>query len=231
VYQLFIGNKNYSSWSLRPWVLMRTEGISFEERLTPFSDDPAINHAAFLRFSPSGKVPCLIDGDFAVWDSLAIAEYLHERHDGVWPADAKARAWARSAAAEMHSGFAALRNTCGMNCGIRVKLFDLPDAVATDLARIEELWGDGLSRFGGPFLAGTKFTAVDAFYCPVAWRFETYGLANNATSKAYVRTLIEHPAMQAWYKDALAETTRIARYEADARAAGEITADYRAAPR
>jgi glutathione S-transferase len=228
MYQLYTANKNYSSWSLRPWVLMKALAIPFEERLTVFDDDPAVNRAAFRKFSPSGKVPCLKDGDWAVWDSLAIAEYLAERHGGVWPADAKARAFARSAAAEMHSGFASLRNICGMNCGLRVKLREVPPPLAADIARLAEIWNDGLSRFGGPFLAGADFTAVDAFFCPVAYRVQTYGLPLDAACLAYVRRLVDHPAMQEWYRGALAETTRIARYEADARAVGEITADFRA---
>jgi glutathione S-transferase len=231
MYALHIANKNYSSWSLRPWVLMRALGIPFEERLTVFSDDPAVNHAAFLRFSPSGKVPCLQDGETTVWDSLAIAEYLNERHAEIWPADDKARAFARCAAAEMHSGFGNLRNLCGMNCGVRVRLRAVAPELAADLARISELWSDGLARFGGPFLAGEAFTAADAFYCPVAFRIQTYGLALAEDAVAYARRLVEQPAMQEWYEAALAETTRIARYEADARAAGEITADFRAPAR
>jgi glutathione S-transferase len=228
MYELFIANKNYSSWSLRPWVLMRTLGIPFEERVFPFA--PAgPNTEVFRRFSPSARVPALKDGDTTVWDSLAIAEYLNERHAGVLPADAKARAFARSAAAEMHSGFAALRNICGMNCGIRVKLREIPPALAQDLSRIVELWNDGLSRFGGPFLAGRDFSAADAFFCPVAFRVQSYGLALDANASAYVARLLDLPAMKEWYGAALAETTRILRYEEEARAAGEITADFRAA--
>jgi glutathione S-transferase len=228
MYTLHIANKNYSSWSLRPWVLMRALGIPFEERLTPFTDDPVATHAAFQRFSPSGKVPCLKDGDTAVWDSLAIAEYLHERHAGVWPADSAARVWARSAAAEMHSGFSALRNICGMNCGIRIKLAAVPPELQADIARLSELWNDGLARSGGLFLAGAAFTAVDAFFCPVACRVQTYGLALDKNSAAYVRRLLDEPAMREWYAAALAETTRVTRYEEEARAAGDVTADLRA---
>src|ERR1700748_212059 len=119
MYTLHIANKNYSSWSLRSWVLMRELGIAFNERLTVFD---GAGNAAFRSFSPTGKVPCLTDGDITVWDSLAIAEYLAERHPGVWPSAPAARAWARSAAAEMHSGFGELRNRCSMTCGLRVKL-------------------------------------------------------------------------------------------------------------
>jgi glutathione S-transferase len=172
MYTLHIGNKNYSSWSLRPWVLMSERGIPFREELHVFGD----GFRGAGGKSPSGKVPCLHDGKRIVWDSYAIAEYLAERHPGVWPADDDARAWARSAAAEMHSGFTALRGECSMNCGLRVRLNAPSDALRADLARIASLWGEGLERFGGPFLAGSTFTAVDAFYCPVAFRVQTYGL-------------------------------------------------------
>lgn len=227
MYILHIANKNYSSWSLRPWVLMKALDIPFEERLTPFTDDRAATHETFRSFSPSGKVPCLHDGATVVWDSLAIAEYLHERHPGVWPADPAARAWARSASAEMHSGYAALRNICGMNCGIRLRLNTIPPELAAELMRLSELWTDGLNRFGGPFLAGGDFTNVDAFFGPVAYRVQTYGLPLDAACAAYLEHLLRHPAMRDWYAAAIAETTRIARYEADAPAAGEITADFR----
>lgn len=228
MYQLFIANKNYSSWSLRPWVLMRTLGIPFAEQIEQFPES-APGRTLFRRFSPSGKVPCLKDGGTVVWDSLAIAEYLAERDKDVWPADAKARAFARSAAAEMHSGFSGLRNTCGMNCGVRVKMRAIPDELAIDLQRLEELWNDGLKTFGGPFLAGKDFTNVDAFFCPVAYRVQTYGLTLDARSLDYVERLLALPAMREWYEAALKETWRIARYEADARAAGDVTEDLRAA--
>ncbi len=225
--ELFIANKNYSSWSLRPWVLMKMLGIPFEERLVPFAGSSSATSEAFRKFSPSGKVPCLKDGETVVWDSSAIAEYLHERHAGVWPKEADARAWARSASAEMHSGFSALRSTCNMNCGIRVKLREVSPALKADVARLAELWSDGLSRLGGPFLTGAAFTNVDAFFCPVAYRVQTYGLALNAKSEAYVQRLLALPAMQEWYEAGLAETWRIERYEDDARMAGEVTVDLR----
>jgi glutathione S-transferase len=227
MYELHIANKNYSSWSLRPWILMQALDIPFTERLTPFPET-APGRTLFRSFSPSGKVPCLVDGATIVWDSLAIAEYLAERHPDVWPGDAAARAWARSASAEMHSGFAALRSTCGMNCGLRVRLREIPPALADDLARLTALWNDGLDRFGGPFLAGGGFGNVDAFFCPVAFRVQTYGLTLDAASMAYVERLLALPAMQAWYDAAIKETWRIARYEDDSHAAGTITADLRA---
>jgi glutathione S-transferase len=227
MYELFIANKNYSSWSLRPWVLMRALDIPFQERTELFGGGPT-NFERFRKFSPSGKVPSLKDGDTIVWDSLAIAEYLNERYPGVWPGDGTARAWARSASAEMHSGFQSLRNICGMNCGIRVKLREISSDLQKDVTRVTELWNEGISRFGGLFLAGKTFTAVDAFFCPVAYRIQTYGLPIDPVSSAYVERLVALPAMKAWYKDALAETSRIARYEDDARSAGDVTADFRA---
>ncbi len=226
MYRLFIANRNYSSWSLRPWVLMRTLGIPFAEEMRWFA--PGSNRDAFRAFAPNGTVPCLHDGATVVWDSLAIVEYLAERHPGVWPSDAAARAWARCAAAEMHGGFSALRNACGMNCGLRVRLHAIPPPLAQDIARIDELWSEGLSRFGGPFLAGDAFTAVDAFFAPVAFRVQTYGLALGPWAAAYAERLLALPAMQDWYAAALAEPQREPGHEADVIAAGTITADLRA---
>lgn len=223
--QLYIANKNYSSWSLRPWLLMRECGIAFDEKLVPFS--AGSNWDLFRNFSPNGKVPCLVDGDTTVWDSLAIVEYLAETHAGVWPADVRTRAWARSAAAEMHSGFGALRSQCPMNCGLRVK----PNAISADLqrdiARLDELWNEGLSRFGGPFLAGTEFTAVDAFFAPVAFRIQTYALQLSGAAAAYASRLLALPAMQAWYTAGLDEPWRETDHEAEILAAGSLIADYR----
>lgn len=229
MYQLYIANKNYSSWSLRPWVLMRELGIAFDERLATFESSGS--YSKFRSFSPSGMVPCLQDADTVVWDSLAIAEYLAERHPGVWPVDAKARAWARCAAAEMHSGFGTLRNRCSMNCGIRVRLFETPEALTQDLARLSELWGEGLQRFGGRFLAGERFTAVDAFYAPVAFRIQTYGLELAPHANAYAARLRELPSMQEWYASALAETVRDVPHDEEAKKAGTWLADLRAPAR
>lgn len=228
MYQLHIANKNYSSWSLRPWVLMRELGIPFEEIIHTFV--PGGSLAAFRAFSPSGRVPALHDGKTVVWDSLAIAEYLAERHDGVWPKDAAARAWARSAAAEMHSGFATLRERCSMNCGLRVRLKEMPDALTKDVSRIGELWVGGLTRFGGPFLAGKTFTNVDAFFAPVALRVQTYGLKLDPAAQAYTQRLIDLPSMRTWYEAALAETFRGEHDEATLRY-GTVTQDLRAAAR
>jgi glutathione S-transferase len=211
MYTLVIGNKNYSSWSLRPWVLMRTLRIDFEELLIPFAEPGSAE--LFRQHSPSGRVPCLHDGDLRIWDSLAIVEYLAERHAGVWPAERAARAWARSAAAEMHSSFQALRNICSMTCGQRVVLRERPVALERDLSRLQSLWQEGLSRFGGPFLGGQTFTGVDAFYAPVAFRLQTYHLSLAEACDAYVARLRALPSMLEWYEAALGEPWREAAHE------------------
>lgn len=226
MYDLFIGNRNYSTWSLRPWVLMRVLNIPFREIVVPFSG--AANPDAFRAFSPTGKVPCLVDGATTVWDSLAITEYVAERHAGVWPAEAAARAWARCAAAEMHSGFQALRNTCHMSCGLRISLHAVDAPLRGDLARLESLWADGLAKFGGPFLAGARFSAADAFFAPVAFRIQTYDPPLGADARRYASQLLALPAMQDWYTAALAETWRDAAHEAEARLVGVWRADLRA---
>lgn len=223
---LHIANKNYSSWSLRPWVLMKTLGIPFEETVHPFPMGGG--PAGFEAFSPSGKVPVLVDGERSVWDTLAIAEYLAEQHPAVWPSDPSARAWARSAAAEMHSGFGQLRNTCPMSCGVRVQLQQpLPTGLLNDLQRLQTLWKQGLQRFGGPFLAGQQFTAVDAFFCPVAFRVQTYGLPLSEACQAYVKTLLALPAMQAWYQAALTEPWIEPAHDAEVVAFGDLVQDLR----
>ena len=207
MYTLYIGNKNYSSWSLRAWVLMRGLGIPFAEKrivlYRPGSPD------RLREISPSGKVPCLHDGDVVVWDTLAIAEYLAERHRGVWPEDAGARAWARSVAAEMHAGFAHLREEMGMNVRVRTRKDPSP-AVTADIARILALWVEGRERFGagGEFLCG-PFGAVDAFWCPVAFRFRSYDVPLAGIAAAYARSLLELPATRDWAAEAERETERI----------------------
>ncbi|MDY4388166.1 glutathione S-transferase family protein [Pectobacterium aroidearum] len=226
MYQLYIANKNYSSWSLRPWVLLKTLSIPFEEKLVAFA--PGMAQPAFKAFSPTAKVPCLLDGETTVWDSLAITEYLAEQHPGVWPADAKTRAWARCAAAEMHSGFTALRNTCAMSCGVRVKMNEISPALRNDINRIGELWQEGLTRFGGPFLAGKQFSAVDAFFAPVVFRIKTYQLPVSPEAAAYCDHLLAQPAMQRWLQDALAETWREDEHEEEVKKVGEVIEDLRA---
>lgn len=224
MFDLYIANKNYSSWSLRPWVLMRTLDIDFNEKLTPFGNSAE----DFIVFSPTAKVPCLVDGDLTVWDSLSIAEYLAEEHSGVWAQARHARAWSRSAAAEMHSGFHALRSERPMSVGLRIRPSSISVSLQKDISRIDSLWQEGLASFGGPFLAGETFTAVDAFFCPVAFRFQTYGTALSPQAEAYKSRLLALPAMQEWQNSALLEPWRDGDHEAELQAVGEQLADLRA---
>lgn len=224
-YTLITANRNYSSWSLRPWLLMKALGIAFEDRLEPFTKPS--NYDDFRSFSPTGQVPVLIDGSRTVWDSLGIALYLADRHDGVWPSDEAARAFAQCVVAEMHGGFSALRGDCTMNVGVRVAPRPMRPALVRDVARAREIFEEGLSRFGGPWLAGTAFSAADAFFAPVAFRVRTYGL-DVGKGQAFVDHILAHPAMLAWEEAALAETWREDSHEAELAEAGSITADYRA---
>lgn len=227
-YTLFTANRNYSSWSLRPWILMRALDIPFEDRIVPFGGPD--NSAEFRSFAPNGKVPCLHYGGTVVWDSLAIIEYLAERHEGVWPADANARAWARCAAAEMHSGFSALRNICPMSVGVRAELHDIPSSLQADIDRIAETFAEGLDRFGGPWLAGADFSAVDAFFAPVAFRVRSFGLDVGDKGRAWVGRMLSHPDMRAWEVAALAERWRDPAHEDEIDAVATVTADYRRQP-
>jgi len=222
MYELIITNKNYSSWSMRAWVLLRAAGIPFTERLLRYRP------GGFRPQSPSGRVPCLRDGELLVWDTLAITEYLAERHAGVWPQEAPARAWARSAAAEMHSGFNALRNECSMSVGVRLRRHGISSGLQTDLVRLAELWEEGLARHGGPFLGGAGFTAVDAFFAPVATRVQTYALPLPAPAAAYAQRLLQVPAVAQWIMDGIAETFRDASHEEEVLAQGVLLADLRA---
>jgi glutathione S-transferase len=232
MYELYIANKNYSSWSLRPWVLMRQLGLDFLERPLHFGE-PA-GWQELRERGGNGRVPCLVDGTQFVWDSLAVMEYLAETHRGVWPSAIPARAWARSAAAEMHSSFGELRERCSMNCGIRVRLHTVTAELERDLRRIAELWGEGLRRFAGPFLAGSQFTAVDACFAPVAFRLQTYGLASATyglaatdAAGAYAARLLQLAPMQHWYAEALAEPQRDAAHERDTLRFGAVLQDLR----
>jgi glutathione S-transferase len=225
-YTLITANRNYSSWSLRPWVLMKALDIPFRDRIEPFLQ--STNYDAFRAFSPTGTVPVLIDGERTVWDSLGIVLYLADRHPAVWPAGEDARAWAQSAVAEMHAGFATLRNDCPMNVGVRVATHDHSPALRKDIARLDELWAEGLSRFGGPFLAGEAFSAVDAFFAPVAFRLRTYGLEVGPQARGWADRMLALPAMHEWEAAGLAETWREPSHEQEMGAAGEIIADYRA---
>lgn len=225
MYDLYIANKNYSSWSLRPWVLMRELNVEFRQHLLPFGDENRWHE--FRKMAPAGKVPCLVDAGTVVWDSLAIVEYLAEEH-GVWPKQKVARAWARSAAAEMHSGFGHLRTQCSMSCGQRVQLHEISAGLQSDLARLSMLWNDGLHRFGGPFLGGKDFSAVDAFYAPVAFRVQGYGLSLDSNASAYVDQLLATRAMREWYDDALKETLRDASHDEEIATFGKVLKDLRA---
>ncbi len=223
-YKLITANRNYSSWSLRPWVLMKALGIPFEDQIVLFEPE---NYDNFRKFAPNGQVPCLKDGDRTIWDSLAIVEYLAERHEGVWPSDERARTWARCAAAEMHGGFGALRNICPMNIGVRAKLHHVEPDLQRNIDRIGELFAEGLDRFGGPWLAGDYFCAVDAFYAPVAYRVRSFALQIGAKGQAWVDHIIDHPAMREWEKQALSEPYREIGHEEEIAAVATVTADYR----
>ena len=225
---LHIANKNYSSWSLRPWFLMKALDIPFVEKLHYFSS-PGTS-STFGRLSPSAKMPVLETDGFWIWDTLSIIEYLAENCPTVWPSEKFNRAWARSACAEMHSSFSALRNICAMSVGVRVHLHEISDALKSDIARIESLWADGFDRFQGVWLAGNQFTAVDAFFGPVAFRFRTYGILLNDRSQTYVERLLSHPAMIEWEQDALNETVRDISHDIEIERMGLIVQDFRAGP-
>jgi glutathione S-transferase len=223
-YTLITANRNYSSWSLRPWVLMKALDIPFADRIEHFASD--VNYAAFRTFSPTGQVPALLDGGRTIWDSLGIVLYLADRHDGVWPTDPAARAFAQCGACEMHGGFSALRNQCPMNVGVRLRPNPASSALDRDVARLAELFTQGLDQFGGPFLAGPNFSALDAFFAPVVFRIRTYALDVGA-GQAWVDHMLAHPAMQAWEAEALREEWREAAHEAELRAAGVVLEDFR----
>jgi glutathione S-transferase len=205
MYTLYIGNKNYSSWSLRGWLAAKLSGAPFREVHIDLTGKYNADNRAF---SPTALVPALHDGTTHVWDSLAIGEYLAERHPGMWPADPVARAWARSTAAEMHSGFGALRNDMTMCIRERLDVRPWSDALAADIARVDEIWATSRRRFGagGDFLCGA-FSLADAFYGPVAFRFQTYGVQPEGEAGAYLRALLAHPFLREWEAAALAETT------------------------
>jgi glutathione S-transferase len=228
MFELHIANKNYSSWSLRPWLLMKALEIPFLERLHYFSSPET--PSTFDALSPSAKMPVLVSNGFSIWDTLSIVEYLAEDYSAVWPSEKINRAWARSACAEMHSGFFALRNECSMSVGVRVRLHELSRALKSDIARIERLWTDGLDRFQGVWLAGDQFTAVDAFFGPVAFRFRTYGILLGDRSQAYVERLLSHTAMIEWEKDALNETVRDKSHDDEIARMGSIIQDFRSSP-
>jgi len=207
-------------------VLMQELAIPFEEEMRPLLEGSCWD--SYRAFSPNGRVPCLHDGDRVIWESLAIVEYLAESHPGVWPRESDARAWARCAAAEMHAGFSALRNECPMCCGVRVQLHSVSSALQHDLERLDELWNEGLDRFGGKFLAGNSFCAVDAFFAPVAFRVQTYQLPLGDGAKAYAQRLLGLESMQGWYDAALRETWREKSHDKEISNSGVVLEDLRA---
>jgi len=211
---LIIGNKNYSSWSLRPWLFLKHHGIAFEEvRIPLYRDD---TQARIAGFSPAGKVPVLMDNGITVWDSLAILEYLAERFPETqgWPVSRADRAKARSLAAEMHTGFANLRSHCGMNCRRPLAAKALPDVVHNEIARIGQIWRECRENHAadGPWLLG-RFSILDAMYAPVALRFHTYRLEAGQVAQDYVDTVLDHPAIKEWIASGQAETEVIQAFE------------------
>jgi glutathione S-transferase len=211
---LIIGNKNYSSWSLRPWLLMRHFGIDFEEIVLPLDTPEFFQRIG--NYSPTGRVPALHVDDEVIWDSLAICETVNERwlSDRGWPSEPKTRAAARSAAAEMHSGFAALRGQLPMNCRHQPKPKHWDAAADKDIARVQQLWQQLRSRFGGDrgFLCG-DFGIVDAMFAPVCVRFRGYGVDLDRHSRDYLQTMFDLPAMREWQAAAEAEPERVTTYE------------------
>jgi glutathione S-transferase len=213
--KLVIGNKNYSSWSMRPWLALRANDIAFEEIFIPLYTGDA-DKKRILSFTHSGKVPALIDGDVTVWDSLAIIEYVAERFPEarLWPEDRARRAHARSISSEMHSGFMALRNECGMNLHRPVRAIALSDDARANVARIEQIWIECRARYGelGPFLFGT-FGAADAMFAPVVHRFRGYAIPVAPQARAYMDTMMALPAFRDWTNAGLAETLVIDKLE------------------
>ena len=213
---LVIGNKNYSSWSMRPWVALKACNIAFDEVSIPLYTGDA-DKQRILKFSRSGKVPVLVDGDVTIWDSLAIIEYAAERFPEakLWPQDAAMRAHARSVSAEMHSGFAALRNECGMNLHRPVGAKALSADARADIARIQESWAECRERYGklGPYLFGA-FSGADAMYAPVVHRFRTYAIDVTPEVRDYMETMMALPAFREWTRAGLAETLVIEKFEA-----------------
>ena len=199
MYTLIIGNKNYSSWSMRPWLALRTTGIPFQERKLGLFTDSFQKEVSSV--SPAGLVPVLLDGKFSVWDSLAICEYVAERHPAaqLWPADQRARARARSLAAQMHGGFGPMRAALPMNIEARLAGITIPDSALQDISRIQAIWHDTRAEFGegGPFLFG-RFTIADAFYAPVVSRFITYGIAAAGAAADYMDAIAGLPAFEQW---------------------------------
>jgi glutathione S-transferase len=213
---LIIGNKNYSSWSLRPWIAMKAAGIDFDEKLIPLYEPGSRDEV--LKYSPTGMVPVLIDGDQHIWETLAILEHLADKFPeaGLWPKDARARSHARVVASEMHAGFQVLRKNCPMNMWLSPKPRPQPDEVMANVRRIDTLWSDCRARFGagGPFLFGT-FGAADAMYAPVVARLHTYGIDVGPVARAYMAAVMALPAWKEWTAAAFQEPWIMKHYEPD----------------
>ncbi|CAM4152438.1 glutathione S-transferase family protein [Acinetobacter pragensis] len=219
--QLLIANKNYSSWSMRPWLVLKAFNLPFDEVMIVFSDEPYAGEfkQKVLAVNPNGKVPILLDQEQMVWDSLAICEYLAEKfpQHALWPADLALRVRARCISAEMHSGFMSLRSQCGMNIhadlkALGAKLWAEDESLRKDMARIEQIW-TARPRLDG-FLCG-EFSIADAFYAPVVMRLNTYGLPVSDSAQRYMALMIAHPAVQQWMQEAVAEPMRVAYLEAN----------------
>lgn len=200
--ELVIGTRKWSTWSLRPWLVLKRTGASFDERLIPLRQEDGRTEAEIAPHSPSGLVPALKDGDLTIWDSLAISEYLAETYPGLWPKDPAARALARAAACEMHSGFGSLRGECPMALEVEPRVVDLSPATQKDVRRITRLMCELLNRFGGRYLCG-EWSIADAFYTPVATRFRTYGVkltdyGDDGAAGAYCARLLETPEFLEW---------------------------------
>ena len=211
--KIVIGNKKYSSWSMRPWLALKETGAPFEEVLVGL--DLPDTAQQIRKYSPSGRVAALVDGETTVWDSIAICEYLNEKFPQaqLWPKDSKARAQARSVSAEMHSGFANLRTDCSMKILKTFPVAPLRPETRAEVDRIVEIWTDCLQKSGGPYLFGGKPCIADAMYAPVVSRFRSYSIPVSGAAKGYCETIWAWPAVQKWIEDAKAETLRVKRYE------------------
>jgi glutathione S-transferase len=213
--KLVIANKLYSSWSLRPWLVLRAFAIPFEEVVIPLRQ--ADSKARVLEVSPSGKVPALIDGDQTIWESMAIIEYIAESYPGlaIWPKERKARAHARSISNEMHSGFQPLRQGCPMDASARYKTPEITDAMRANIDRIETIWAEAQAKFGGagPYLYGA-FSAADAMYAPIAFRLDGYSIPVSTAARRYIDTILRHPGVAQWRAAALKEPWTIPDYAA-----------------
>lgn len=211
--ELYIGNKNYSSWSLRPWLLLRHFGIPFNEHMVSVAGR---DYNPLLKpLAGNARVPCLHDDGFQVWESITIAEYLAERHPAMWPAERLARARARSISAEMHAGFAKLRTAMPMNLKLKLKGRPATPEVQRDIERIVEIWEEARGQFAsgdGPYLFG-DFSVADAMYAPIVWRLHIYNVALPPVAAAYGAAMLAHPAMLEWYQAALLESEAHAHYD------------------